>query len=334
MKYRKDGFTEVEIAELLNPKNTAYFRGAPYWTSELYGFGKYIREYGYYPRFLPLCIYSDHGVSYYLEPNQHELHSGSPAQFFHSPESVANWKQVSDVPCYNLYSPFVFYRQSRRITQSPTAEGTLAFPAHSTPSIENQSHFEQYIQDLESLPDTYKPISICLHMHDINKGLHTIFLDNGYPVFTAGNTHNYAFTEQFYEILRHFKYTTSNFIGSYTFYAVEMGIPFFVYGSRETFINVSDSNLPKGEFDPYKTHPRFKQMYDLFDSPTTSISAHQKEVVERTLGLYDGVSRITMAIILYRSLLAFIFSRRVLKWMRCMYFDFHQNWSRTKMKQK
>jgi hypothetical protein len=51
-----------------------------YWTSEIYGFGKWIRQYGFYPKLLPLCIYIDHGISLNEQPAKHELESDAPSE--------------------------------------------------------------------------------------------------------------------------------------------------------------------------------------------------------------------------------------------------------------
>ncbi len=59
-----------------------------------------------------------------------------------------------------------------------------------------------------------------------------IFISKGYKVVTAGNPHDNTYTQKFYAILKNYKYTMSNLIGSYTFYSVEMGIPFSLYGRR------------------------------------------------------------------------------------------------------
>lgn len=281
---------------------------SPYWTCETYSFGKYIREYGFYPNFLPLCIYSDHGALPVDYPAKHELESDAPCQFHHSPKSVLVWKKVSTKPCYVLYSPFVFYRKKYRIEKSSGAKGTIAFPAHSTPSIDDVSDLERYIKQLIELPDRFQPVSACLHMHDINKGRHKLFFKHNIPVYTAGNALDYRFAERFYNIVRNFEFSTSNMIGSYTYYSVEMGIPFSIYGDRQVFINKSDPNIPMGEYDPYKEFPSFRIMHDMFSGLQTVITKEQRDIVETDLGLRDGISRSKMAYVLYSSLLKWIFS--------------------------
>ena len=68
--------------------------GSPYWTSEIYGFGKYIRKYGYYPSWLPLYIYTDHGVGR-IDPAIHELESSAPALLYVLDPRCNDWGRVS-----------------------------------------------------------------------------------------------------------------------------------------------------------------------------------------------------------------------------------------------
>ena len=203
-------------------------------------------------------------------------------------------------PCYVLYSPAVFYRRKNKIEKLNQAEGTIAFPAHTTPSIEDVSNIEIYIEQLKNLPAQFQPVSVCLHMHDINKGQHKIFMKHNIPVYTAGNSADPRFIERFHDILKNFKYSTSNMIGSYAYYSVEMGIPFSVYGNPQKFINNDDPNITKGEWNPYNEYEYYRKVYELFNDLNTEISVEQKDLVEKELGIYDGLSRFDMAKVLYK----------------------------------
>ena len=196
-----------DLVSLCNSEERHIFpRFIPYWTAETYGFGKYIRKYGYYPRFLPLAIYTDHAPARIFDkPWKHELESSSPTMFYHSPESVKVWKKFSNKPCYTLYSPFVFYRRNNKIIQDKDAVGTIVFPNHTLPTADEIFDTQSYINQLKSLPEKFQPISVCLHFHDIRIGRHEIYLENGIPVYTAGDDINF-FVERFYDILRRFKY--------------------------------------------------------------------------------------------------------------------------------
>jgi hypothetical protein len=282
----------------------------PFWTAEIYGFGLQISGYGYYPYFLPLCVYTDHGPGYYNNIPEHEIQSGAPVQLYHSPISVRQWNKVSTKEAHCLYSPVVFYRKQRKIERNINATGTIAFPAHSTPSIDDVGGYGKYIGNLKTLSEKYYPITICLHMHDIKKGLHLDFLRNGFKVVTAGNTSDQRFIARFYEIIARHKYATSNIPGSYLYYCVELGLPFFIYGEKPNYINKSDPNLAVGPYDPF-AWGYGKEVYDLFrlDDPNATepqIADRQREFVDRHLGLKDGISRGRMALVLYGTLAKYL----------------------------
>lgn len=270
-----------------------------YWTAEVYSFGKYIRKYAYYPSFFPLYCYTDHGAGEYFDQiAKHEIESTAPVQFYNSPISTELFKKVSNKPCYTMLSPFVICRRMNKIEQSKNAKGTLAFPSHSTPDIDLVSDIEGYIEELKKLPEEFQPVSVCLHMHDINKGQHKIFMKHGFPVYTAGHALDCRFAERFYDILKNFKYTTSNLIGSYTYYSIEMGIPFSIYGNDPEYYNNADANLEKGEYK-YKESDGYQSFYKLLGGLNKKVTPEQKEFVERNLGIYDGLSRFEMAKVLY-----------------------------------
>ena len=216
-----------KLFEIKDPIRTANF---PYWPAEVYGFGKQIRRFAGYPMKLPLCINTDHGVG--LDSIlKTEIMCDAPVQFYHAPENVDAWRKQFKKPCYVLHSPFVFYRKKNKISQSENSKGTLAYATHTTEEVDDISNVELYITDLKALPGEYHPVSICLHYHDINKGLHKTFLKHGFRVFTAGHPYDYNFIKNFYNILKDFKYTTSNMVMSCLYYSVEMGIPCLLYTS-------------------------------------------------------------------------------------------------------
>ena len=282
---------------------------APYWTAEIYGFGKEIARYGYYPYFLPLCVETDHGPGYYDEIPRHEVESDAPAKLYHSKLSVELWGGARGIYC--LFSPFIFYRRRKGIEPHKERCGTIAFPAHTTPDINDEKGYGEYIKALNQLTDLHYPIHICLHMHDIRKGLHREFIEKGYHVVTAGNTSDQGFISRFYELIRGYKYATSNIPGSYAYYCVEMGIPFFIHGPKPNWVNKADKNLAVGEYDPFE-YGYGKVAYEIFSIRNENfrgvqISAEQEKFVKHHLGVCNGVTRKKMAKILYLSLIRWLF---------------------------
>lgn len=305
------GMSEDKLLELCSSNPSSIFK--IFWTSEVYGFGKYIKKYGYYPSFLPLAIYNEHGVgSINDRPFEHELKSFAPVMFYHSPEAVRIWHKFSQKSCYVLYSPFVFYRRKNNIIQNKNAKGTIIFPNHTIPSMDEVSDTQLYINQLKQLPKKFQPISVCLHYHDILIGRHKIYLKNNIPTYSAGNDFNF-FIERFYDILKKFKYSSSNQASSSLFYAVEMGIPFFVYGNKSENINKNDPNYVKGRLTDYEEYDSYKKLDKMFSGFNFEITTEKKKFVETNLGIYDGISRKKMAYILYISFLKLFFIKEFYK---------------------
>src|SRR4030042_5116959 len=163
-------------------------------SAECYGIGKHLREYGYYPQWLPLCVSTDHGPSQRDVPTFLDLRATAPAMLYHSQRLVNEWRKLADKKCEVMFSPFVFYRRKNRIDKAYDARGTLAFPVHSTEMIETDCDMEDYIRDLLALPKEFHPISACLYYLDIRRGVSKIFEKYGIPVYTAGHIYDYTFT--------------------------------------------------------------------------------------------------------------------------------------------
>jgi hypothetical protein len=276
----------------------------PYWTANIYGFGKWIRRYGYYPPCLPLCIYTDHGPGDPgFSPYPHELHSSAPVQFYHTKSSVARWKEISHKLCFTLYSPFVFARRTLGIERSNSARGTIFFVAHSTPSILENKAVDTYHQELSALPERFRPTTICLHIHDVTKGLDKKYLERGYRVVTAGDSLDQRFTERFYRLLGQHKYALSNLFGSYALYATEMGIPFGMYGTEPEYFNQADPNVENGDYKSYRNTPFYQSAIKLFGRlPEERVTPEQLEFARYQLGVDGGITRAEMARVLYKSL--------------------------------
>ena len=138
---------EDELFELCSDKRIEKFNGAaPYWASEIYGFGRHIRQYGYYPKNLPLFIFTEHsGPVVRHSFNYFEIHHDSPVVLLHSPDRVKEWRALYKKPCYSMYSPFVFYRKQNNITQAKDAKGALAYPVHTILELDIISNMEDYI---------------------------------------------------------------------------------------------------------------------------------------------------------------------------------------------
>ncbi len=282
----------------------------PYWTANVYGFGKWIRRYGFYPPVLPLCIYTDHSPGERSgQPFPHELQSNAPVQFYHAKSAVNKWKRKSKKPCYPLYSPFVFARKILKIQKKKNAKGTIFFPAHTTPSIDDNKTVDQYCDELDALPIEFIPVTVCMHIHDIRKGLAEKYNARNYIVVSAGDSLNQNFIGNFYNMMCNHKFALSNIFGSYALYAVEMDIPFGLYGAEPDYFNHSDSNVEKGKYTSYSEGKYYKKAKELFAGlPVAPVSKAQKNFAIKYLGLQSGITRFQMSKILYKSLIIWIYN--------------------------
>lgn len=288
--------TEEELLKLSNYSNKNN-RGKR--TIELYGCDIPLRKYGYYPTWLPIYLHSFHGPSPRDLPLKTELGSWMPYMLLYSKRMLLSWKKLTTKPAFIMKSPFVQYRRMENINVSESANGTLAFFSHNVAGLERYVNIDNYIQELKKLPENYQPVSICLHFEDVRRGDHKPFLKNGIDCYTAGDWLDPKFIERFYDILKNFKYSTSNIFGSYTYYSVELGIPFFIYGEVPTYINISDHNIPIGDYKKEISLENYNKVVSIFSGMHTEITEEQRLLTLAELGIDDGVGRLQMARILY-----------------------------------
>lgn len=295
------GQSEEELLKLCDEKYAN--RGNAkwlYWPSEVYSFGKYYREQAFYPSFLPLYVYSVHGIDTSSIAYQHEIENDAKSMLVFSEEKQKAFMEKSKVPCYITTPPLVWYRKHHKVQQDKSAKGIIAFPSHSTPEIDSSFDVKKYIKELKSLPEDMQPACVCLHMHDINKGQHKVFIENNIPVYTAGNAFDKRYGKRFYDILKHFKYSCSNQVGSYTFYSIEMGIPFSLFGDECEYYNKTDKNLPFGKY-AFKDTEIYQKKRALFYGINKKITKEQEEFVNHFVNSPLVISRLKLAKILWLS---------------------------------
>jgi hypothetical protein len=171
------------------------------------------------------------------------------------------------------------------------ASGTIAFPAHSSEHVISVYDDNLYCDMLKALPPEYQPVTVCLHWHDILKGKERLFIDKGFDVVTAGDMYSSEFPKKFYDILTSFKYSTSNVVGSYAFYSVEAGIPFFLSGQTARMYNSGgDFNVP--EHYSVCDFPSSQKAYEVFNNyPSDIITREQRDYVDAEIESSAPVSR-------------------------------------------
>lgn len=258
----------------------------------VYNINNIIKDYARFPKFLPGSFYSEHGWTPYEYHSPSNLDTEQKLFLVFSNRRVAEWKKNNNIPVVNVGSPFVHFRHMNKIEQDPHAKGTVAFSAHSGTVRIAEFDYESYGNALKSLPEEFHPITICMHFDDIKHGRDKRFKNFDFKIVTAGDRNDKNFVLNFYSILRQAKYTTSNSIGSNVFYAIEMGIPFFIYGEPAVILNPDptvETLAPEREFINDTQYG--KVCYNLFDTgPITYFTKAQLEFVEEELGINDCIS--------------------------------------------
>jgi hypothetical protein len=249
-----------------------------------YGHDWIIRHYLDFPRLLPMNVRIQHGWYTNFRPETADLRTDQPLMLVWSKRIAAEWIDLTRRPVEILGSPFVHFRHMFGIQKREDAQGTVVFPQHSTRNSKTENDVEKYCRDLDALPDVYRPVTICLHFHDWDE-LKPLFESHGYGrIVTAGRSRQpeAGFAKRFYEILSRHQYATSNDILTGLFYAVEMGIPFFVYGP-EPFSYRRESGEATFRM------PYFYEIIEFFRGPTTTSTETQRQLVRSEIGLDDSI---------------------------------------------
>jgi hypothetical protein len=296
-----------------------------YWESEFYGRGKLLRKYGFYPKFLPLNLKVQHGI--YLHDNillTDLNHNGYLTFYYENKFTIQhNLKTHPRIKAFTTVDPYLFYlKRKSKLENQINASGTLFFWAHSDPNTDILNESAMF-KTLLNFPEQLKPLTICLHPHDIVKGLDKTLTENGFITTCIGNYDDYNYISKFYKKLSQFEFVSSNEIGSYTFYAVNYGKPFFLYGIKPRYYNESDVNFILGEeFNDFiEKQPNYKLARELFYIDTLEkiiITENQKEFVNKILKSDSSISRLKFTFLLYQALFYLIVSFFKKK-LKCIY---------------
>ena len=176
--------------------------------SDYYSLGKCLKEYSNFPNFLKLAAFTDHGPA--IEENLLPIYIKNEYRIYLLQNELRINEYIKiNKKAYCTGSPFVHFRKKRNIQIKKDAKGTVCFPFHSTKYIKAYYDIDNYIDQLNALPDKFKPITICMHHCDIEDGKHNYYLNKGLNVVTAGHKFDNKFVNRFYEILSNHLYATS-----------------------------------------------------------------------------------------------------------------------------
>lgn len=298
------GMTNDELEKACETQVTGVYPWT-YWTSEIYSFGKCLRFWTRYPAYLPLFVYSDHGVGLHSHLFKHELENSAKVHFTWNPVKEQRYRdKTAKKDVIQIVHPWIYYRRSKRIARSKEPKGTLAFFMHGTTAVKWEGHDTlDYFERLRNLPSKFHPIVLCLHSSDIAAGLHKELRRHGFPIVTAGNTLSTNFVDRFYEQVGQYSFATAPAWGSYAAYCVEFGVSYFQLGNRPELVNIADPNLPDG-VAPHHWDSQHEELAirseNLFSTPVDQITDEQRKFVESILGFDSHISRWKVSWILWR----------------------------------
>ena len=273
-----------------------------YSESQIYGTNLILKEYAKFPKILPLPCHMEHGWGAWKYPLVTDLIIDKPLMMVFNRHCLEAWKKKSKIPAVIMGSPFIHYKNLHHITKKKNAKGTVAFPGHSTPDLKTQFGIKKYCQELKNLPQKFQPITVCLYWLDYKDKTADIYRRAGFSVVTAGSKllKGLDFVNNFYGILSQHKYATSNLVGSYTFYAVDLKIPFFLLGESPLIINKTgkDKNAGKPTRLDESTYGRIATK--IFSTgPITKIAKHQAKFVSDEMGIKDCLTPKKMRTLLW-----------------------------------
>lgn len=292
-----------------------------------YSFNLIIKKYCRFPVYLPIPFYMEHGWTPSGEAIPSDLRTKKKLMLVFNTKREEAWKAKSNIPVVIMGSPFIHYRRHNGLVKELEAKGTIAFPGHSCETTDIKYSIGKYCNSLLSLNEAFHPITICLHDEDIRKGAAESFSKFGFEIECAGSRYDIRFVQNFYNILNRHQYATSNEVGSYTFYAVEMGIPFFILGEIPISRKIGSNPDIPSEFS-ILTGINGKIAYDLFNTgPVKHISETQKNYVYQEMGIDSCISqtelkKIFWSLFNFREFMGFvlklIFNKFFLKYPRLL----------------
>lgn len=291
------GFTAEEV-DLLCDSDLAKLerrRYSPwpwvYWASEHYSFGRCYREISGYPRWLPIAVNSDHGVTLLESLLSVEKASDAKVHIVWSAWRVGHWNKEKKI--HRTLHPWVGFRRLRGIVRNPSAQGTLVFLPHSSQTFNEyeEDPWVDLIEEASRLPPEFLPVVFCIQMHDVRKGAHYPLLLAGHPVVTFGESTSPFFVERFYTGVCNFRYSASNALGSHSFICQEAGVDFFLLGDRprlnHSAIAEARSQATKAYDHEFETQVRFREEYveTIFSGFPPGNSVDKERFMREALGL-------------------------------------------------
>ena len=289
------GFSDKEIKFLcswdINKYDAELFnQNIPrlYMRTELYSFGRCLRDWLNLPNWFPLPIYGDHGITRKKDLARHEIEAKPIVHFtsdgYRAKElAKKNKKKI----ILHIPHPWITFRKLYNIKKKKDAKGTLIFLPHSNPQIKIINYdFDKYFSEIKKLPKKYHPLIICLQRNDATEENILKFRKYNLPIISAGEVTSAHYVERFYSMISRFNFATSNRGGSELFYCEELGVKFFLKGKIPEYYNFSHEQWPKGFVNLKNNYEKNYQLKkSIFYQFPPKANIEKKKFVNKILGL-------------------------------------------------
>jgi len=266
--------------------------------SEIYSFGYLIKKYGFYPRFLPMPVLTDHSAPNFLDKlNHNEIPENRIDFLTHTHLKSSLYKSIKKGRSYIMYPPFLY---ANKLYSKPLskleARWITIFPKHQKQighdTTENEYDFNSILKFIEYLKNSFGNtyIRVCLHCHDYQRGIHKVFEDKGVRVVTAGNSMDDNFAFNFLVILRTSKLIYGNQIGSIFLYATLFEIEYKLINS-----------MPVLGLQGYVD----RKYVSYLESGRSNLNlTFRQKLIDSFFPTEDSISRLRLSVVLWKNFLS------------------------------
>jgi FkbM family methyltransferase len=236
--------------------------------NDFYGHATLLKHYAGLPAGIPLLGVLPHGPSINHTIWQPELDSPVPNIFAISEEQKVCYQKASSKPVFVIGS--VVHYAAEIISQElevarQCAEGTVAFPAHSTHHLTCEFDQHQFIEALQTLPDSMGPVRVCLYWRDVQLKRHLKYLQAGFECVTAGHMFDPDFCFRLLKIFSQSKFAITNKMGSSALLAASLGLE-VAYIDQTTRIRGTNEKF-EGEAAPTVDQPSAMALFESMKIP-------------------------------------------------------------------
>lgn len=280
-------YGQDNLAELCTPINLDYSAG--YRNNSAFGITNILKRYADFPENYPVRFAVEHGLKF----NEGGIHPDAVRHFntiltpsTERAESLARilGKNTKAIGFGFLYAMHLYDEEFGNHLPNVERKGTLFMPLKSTRLTSIDVDHAAFAKTLLALPQRFQPVSVCIFWFDYQRGSHRAYEEAGLPLVTAGHRHHPDFFFRMYNIVRQFRYTTSNEIGTNLGVSIAAGCQFFYIKGPKYTRTVAVEKLPNDERSGDAYELNRIELQRLFSDPIDEHTPEQLAFVDRFMG--------------------------------------------------